>query len=172
MDLRQEQFTQLLLAVQPRLKVYIRAMVGDATAADDILQQTNLVLCRKSEQYAFGTDFGAWALKIAHFEVLKQRQRFVRSRLIFDEALAGSMAAAAAEELVDFDDQREALAHCLDELSEPHREMIRRRYALAESVEQLAAVLNRPAGSIRQTLYRIRQRLADCIRAKIAGEQP
>lgn len=168
MDRRQEQFTQLLLTVQPRLKVYIRAMVGDATAADDILQQTNLVLCRKSDQYAFGTDFGAWALKIAHYEVLKQRQRFVRSRVIFDESLAGSMAAAAVEELADFDDQREALAHCLDELSDTHREMIRRRYALAEGIAQLAAALKRPAGSIRQTLYRIRQRLAECIRARTA----
>ncbi|QNN24559.1 sigma-70 family RNA polymerase sigma factor [Planctomycetales bacterium ZRK34] len=168
MDQRQEQFTQHLLAVQPRLKVYIRAMVGDQTAADDILQQTNLVLCRKSDQYEFGTDFGAWALKIAHFEVLKQRQKFVRSRLIFDEALADSMASAAAEELVDLDDQQAALADCLGELSEPHREMIRRRYSLAEGVEQLAAALDRPAGSIRQTLYRIRQRLADCIRSRTA----
>lgn len=169
MDRREEQFTQLLLASQPRLKVYIRAMVGDRPAADDILQQTNLVLCRKSEQYASGTDFGAWAVKVAHFEVLKQRQRFVRSRLIFDESLAEAMADAAAAELRDFDDEQRALSNCLGELSPVHRELVRRRYGLAEGVEQVAQAVGRPVGSIRQTLYRIRQRLADCIRATVPG---
>lgn len=166
MDPRQEQFTQELLGTQPRLRVYIHAMVGNRPAVDDILQQTNLVLCRKSDQYEPGTNFAGWAMKIAHYEVLKQRQKFARSRLVFDESLAEAMAETASEQLGELDGRRDALRRCLEQLSETNRDLIHRRYTLNESIDTIGESLGRPSGSIRQTLYRVRTRLAECIRGE------
>ena len=44
-----------------------------------------------------------------------------------------------------------------------HRDLLTRRYTDNDSITAIAASTDRPVGSIRQTLYRIRQQLADCI---------
>ena len=39
--------------------------------AEDVLQEANLVLWRKFDQYQEGTNFFAWACQIIRYEVLK-----------------------------------------------------------------------------------------------------
>jgi DNA-directed RNA polymerase specialized sigma24 family protein len=43
------------------------------------------------------------------------------------------------------------------------------RYAEGRSAQQIAATLQRPVGSIRQTLYRIRQQLRSCLEPFMQG---
>jgi len=69
-----EYFARLITACQSRLYAYICAMVPDAEKAHDILQQANLVMLRKSDQYSRDQDFVAWACKVAYYEVLAARR--------------------------------------------------------------------------------------------------
>ena len=72
---RGDEFIVHLTACQNRLYAYVFSLLPDRERRRDVLQETNLVLWRKSDQFMAGTDFGAWACKVAYFEVLAERRR-------------------------------------------------------------------------------------------------
>lgn len=71
-----EAFVQLLTAEQLRLLHYIAKLLGDPNEAQNVLQETNLVLWRKSGEFQAGTNFSAWAHNVAYWQV----RAFVRDR--------------------------------------------------------------------------------------------
>jgi len=62
-----------------------------------------------------------------------------------------------------FDRRQERLTGCLEKLTPQHREMIRRRYAEGRSLQDLAAERGMTANAMMQALFRIRQRLMQCV---------
>jgi len=67
---RNTEFVQLLTAHQRSLYLYIITLLPNPADVDDVLQSTNMVLWSKADEFVPGTDFGAWARRVAHFEVL------------------------------------------------------------------------------------------------------
>ena len=57
-----------------------------------MLQETNMVLWCDSAKFQPGTDFRAWAYRVAYFQVLAQRRKRGRDRLSFDESLLKDIA--------------------------------------------------------------------------------
>src|SRR4051812_12731478 len=94
---RTEAIVQLLTEHQQKLYVYILSLLGNPTDADEVLQNTNLVLWRKAADFHFGTCFSAWACRLAYYEVLAFRKQRGRSRLNFNQELLDTL----AEEAVD-----------------------------------------------------------------------
>lgn len=166
----EEPFIQLLTSHQSKLRAFIHALETDWHRAEDILQETNAVLWRKADEFTLGTNFKAWAFAIAHNQVRLSRLRLSRERQKFSDATFDQLAADAVEAFADLDDRRAALAGCFAKLSDAQRDLLTRRYTDNESVARIAASTDRPAGSIRQTLYRIRQQLADCINRTLRRE--
>ncbi|MBI1367490.1 MAG: sigma-70 family RNA polymerase sigma factor [Planctomycetes bacterium] len=160
---RMEQVVQLLLTHQTRMRAYIRALVPERAGAEDVLQETNMVLWRKAAEFTPGTEFMAWALTAARFQALAWRQKQRRDRLVFDEALMNDLADAAGREAESHDDRAEALRGCLAKLPAAQRDLLAARYAADGSPEAIARQMGRPVGSIRQTLYRIRAALLACV---------
>src|SRR5690606_10177722 len=97
------------------------------------------VLWRKSEQFEPGSNFHAWAFAIAHQQARLARLRYGRDRHRFDDQVADTIAAEAAEQLADLDDRRMALVQCFATLSDDQRDLLRRRYAANEPVTEIAA---------------------------------
>ncbi len=64
------EFIQLLTSNQSRLFAYTLSMLGDRQQAQDVMQETNMILWRKADQFRLGTNFGAWMLKVAYFQVV------------------------------------------------------------------------------------------------------
>ena len=60
---REEQIVQQIAACQDQLFAYILTLVPHRDVARDILQETNLVLWRRREEFVPGTSFVAWASK-------------------------------------------------------------------------------------------------------------
>lgn len=167
-----ERFVQLLTGCQPRLRAYIAMLLGDPAAADDVLQETNLVLWKKAAEFAAGSDFGAWACTVARFQVLAYLRDARRDRLVFDESLVEVLVGDAEAESIDIERQLAALRQCLEKLSGARRELIRGRYTLDQSIQQLAAATGQTAGSVAMNLSRARKALFDCIRNRLAEESP
>ena len=86
-DVQTERFIRCLTEHQSRLLAYLVALLGDLHEARNVLQDTNLELWRKSEDFVEGTDFAAWSRRVAHFKVLAYLRDKRRDRLLFDEAL-------------------------------------------------------------------------------------
>jgi len=160
----------LIATHQTRLRGLVRCLLIRAADVDDVLQEVNTVLWEKSSDFQVGSDFWAWASQIARFKALNHLRKFSRDRLVFDERLLNELADLAEERLVHVDQRREALEQCLNSLPPAQRQLIDLRYVGGHAVESIGAMIGRPQGSIRQTLYRVRQALLSCIQSKLQAE--
>jgi RNA polymerase sigma-70 factor, ECF subfamily len=163
-----DEFVQLFTRHQRRLFLYILAQIPNAVEAEEILQETNLVIWKKCDQFQPGTHFFAWSSRIARLEVLKWLERRQRDRSRFRPELVELIAAEALDDPGDHDERRKALATCLGKLSPRDRQLIERRYAPGASGKSLAEQLGRPANSVYQSLGRIRRALLECITRRLA----
>ena len=135
----------------------------DRNATDDLLQQTNIVLCEKAAEFKPGANFKAWAFRVAFLEVMKHRRTAGRDRLVFDETLLERLEAAVDQEDGHYEVRRKRLRSCLQRLRESQRRLILERYFGGRSVQQIAQDRNRTPNAISQLLFRARQNLADCV---------
>ncbi len=165
-----DEFVQLFTRWQRRLFLFILAQVPNATEAEEILQETNLVIWRKSFAYRPGTNFYAWVCRIAALEVLKHRDRRRKTGVPLSDRLVELVAREAEDNLESLEARRRALLVCLERLAPADRELIRRRYAPGQSGKTVAQTLGRPANSVYQSLSRIRRALFDCVKRRLAAE--
>ena len=80
-----ESFLVLVTGAQRALHAFILKLVPSLADADNILQETNLVLWSKQGEFRLGTDFLAWAFRIARYQVMAYRKRQSLDRLVFGE---------------------------------------------------------------------------------------
>jgi RNA polymerase sigma-70 factor (ECF subfamily) len=166
------EFVTQITRVQRQLHAFILSMVWNATEADDILQQTNLVLWEKSAEFDASRTFLPWAMQFAQWQALawlKSRLR-QQQRMVIDDDLAKLLADEAAVDERAFDARRNALASCLQKLRPEQRELIARRYEPEASVNALAAAGGVTAKAISDRLRRIHHALLECIQKTIAEE--
>ncbi len=164
MDKQQtEQYVGLILQVQPRIYAYILSLIADPVAAQDILQETNLVIWRKAEEFEPGTNFNAWAYRIALFQVKAARKRMMRDRLVFSDEMVNVLAPEAETQLEDIQERMNLLRRCMNLLTHKQQGLLEQRYTLGRTAGEIADELGRPVASIHQTLYRIRLALMDCV---------
>ena len=156
------EFSQLLTQSQRRLYAFILTLIPNRAEAEDILQETNLVLCRKAGEYDPDKHFLAWAFKIARFQTLAHLKTQSRSPLIFQEDLMEKLS-EDAENLEGFGSLQRSLALCLEKLTKRNRELIRIRYEKGLSVEEAAKNLGKPTGTVSMALYRLRAALWRCV---------
>lgn len=161
------EFIQLLTTSQSRIYAYILSLVFDADLADDILQQTNAVLWEKSQDFELGTNFVAWSFRIAYFQVLADRKRRQRDRLIFDDAAVSTLAAMSEQTDGRFELRQKHLRTCLEQLNERQRECVRRRYDANSSLDRIADAMGLKANAVKQLLFRARNALHRCVDAKL-----
>jgi RNA polymerase sigma-70 factor (ECF subfamily) len=166
-DVGTEQFIRCLTDHQSRLFIYLVSLLGDVNEARDVLQETNLVLWRRSADFAEGTDFTAWSRTIAHFQVLAYLRDKKRDRLVFDGELLQQLA-QRPQPAEDSEARHVALRHCLAELPDGPRLLISQRYRSGSSIRELARRLGKSEGALKVALSRIRKRLMDCIEKRLA----
>jgi RNA polymerase sigma-70 factor, ECF subfamily len=158
-----DEFVVLITGVQARLYAYVLSLLGDPHQAADVVQETNLVLWRKANEYTPGTEFAAWACRVAHFQVLAFRQKMGRDRLVFDDLLLADLAERAAGRSDTFDARLKVLYDCMKRLSERQRGLFRHHYADGQSIRDMAAAGGETTGAITQAMFRARLTLLKCI---------
>ena len=118
-------FIDLFSQHQRQLHLYVLSLVFEAADAYDILQDTNLVLWEKFDSYQLGTNFLAWARKIAFHRVLRFREAKTKRMTSLDphvlESLASTTSGQALEVLTA---RQDALEGCLDKLRQEDRKLI------------------------------------------------
>jgi RNA polymerase sigma-70 factor (ECF subfamily) len=165
-----EEFIELLTGAQSPVFGYIMSLCHDHTRAQDILQETNLTIWRKAEDYEAGTNFTAWACRIAYFHVLNHRRKHSREQLVFDEEVFDYLAERQERRSEDADARLRALRRCVAELPPKQRELIDRRYEPGASVKAIADEDGSTEGAISQALFRIRAALQKCVERRVAAE--
>ena len=167
---RHDEFTRLFLSCEPRIFAFIRSLVLSRADADDVLQETALVLWEKFDQFEAGTHFDRWAFRIAHFQVMYHRQRKTRDRLRFGDKLVEQLGEDMMAETQQFEATQEALAQCLGKLPAPDHDLIRQRYQGDTTNRHLARDSGRSESAISRALNRIYLKLLLCIEGTLARD--
>ena len=120
------QFVTEITRCQRQLHAFVLSMIWQPAEADDVLQETNLVLWQKAVEFDDSRPFLPWAMRFAQVQAMAHlsRRRRQEDRLIVDDALAKIMADEAAYEEPLFEARRRALADCLQKLPARHRELV------------------------------------------------
>ena len=167
---RNKQLMLLMTQHQRRIFAYIYTLVPDRHHAEDLLQETSLVICEKFNEFELGTDFVAWACQIAWWRVRAAQQKFARSKVLFDQELLEAVAQTAAELSDELSERHVALELCLHKLPPRDREMILLRYEPGCGVEEAARRAGRSMDAAYKALNRIRKLLFDCVTHQLAAK--
>lgn len=165
-----EHFVQQLTENQNRIYGYVFSLLGDHHRAADVVQETNLVLWRKIDEFDFARPFLPWAFAIARFQVLAAIRDQKRDRLLLDAELVVMLASDIETAASQMDAFRESLRPCLKSLTRQNREMIEHRYFESASVATIAESAGRTVGAVKVALMRVRRHLADCVEKRLAAE--
>lgn len=153
---------------QMQTHAYIRTLVADRAATEDILQETAAVAWRKFDLFEPGTRFDQWVYRIAHNQVLYYARKRRRDLLMFGDELLEQIAEESAAESSASNDYLHALESCLQKLAEHDRRLVRKRYAAGATNRSVSQEVGRSESAISRALNRIQLALLHCIHAALA----
>jgi RNA polymerase sigma-70 factor (ECF subfamily) len=165
-----DEFIAQFVRAQRRIYSYICTLLPNASDADEVFQQTSLILWRDRDQFCPDGDFVRWGCGIAHNRV----RNFLRLRrhrdTYFTEALIDELSEKrlAGDDL--FAQRSQALKQCLQKLPENQREMVHLCYEESGSMKSVAERLSISTTSLYTRLHRIRIALLECIQKTLRGE--
>ena len=165
-----ESFLSLLDHHQWSIRRFVAALVPPSEA-DDVLQNTYLVLWREFERFQPGTNFPAWATTIACNQVYAWRKRRRRDRLVFDSELHCLMAAELANGDDIWAERAAVLAGCIARIPPRHRELVRLRYDEGHAIGEIATRMNSTADAVYRMLSRIREELRVAVATELAHRE-
>jgi RNA polymerase sigma-70 factor len=163
-------FEILVRENQTMLMTYLRAVVRDQSVIDDLFQETMLIAWQKLDEYDHSRPFGPWLrgiaakLIMAHFR--KAKSDFIALEDETLEYLSRQLQHISERPGDTWDEKIAALTHCIEALSELHRQAIKLRYLEDNSVSKIAAVSETSVETIKKRLQRARAELLDCLRRK------
>ncbi|MEM9365421.1 MAG: sigma-70 family RNA polymerase sigma factor [Planctomycetota bacterium] len=159
---------RLISQHQAVLLAYILTLHPNRGEADDILQETNVVLWQKVGEFRMGSNFKAWAFRIAYLQTLAHLKRGTRGDWLgFSTELIETLSRDADSGLTDFEQRHAALRTCLAKLPDKDRTIIRGHYEQRLALSDLSVEVGRSVGALKQVLFRVRRSLRSCIEAKL-----
>jgi RNA polymerase sigma-70 factor, ECF subfamily len=165
-------FLPLFIRFERRIYSYIFTLVPRRADADDLLQETSLVMWDKFDVASPPNDFLAWGRRIAYHKVLdfykKSRRSQARLSQIFLERISES--ASEAGTTLQVEDRREALAACVEKLSPRGRELLTHRFAEGATTQTVAERVGLSVEAAYKALSKVRQLLFDCVQKRILRE--
>jgi RNA polymerase sigma-70 factor, ECF subfamily len=170
-DLDREEFARLFSRNARRIYGFIMTLVFNHHDAEEVFQNTNVILWNKFADFQPGSNFFAWASRIAYYEVLSLMKQQRRSRAFSDEAL--ELLANEAVALSDQSAERyEALEECLARLNQPDRALLQERYYYQRPPKQIAAGQSKSVHAIYRALNRIHNVLLNCVERSMKADTP
>ena len=161
---------RLISQHQPAIFAYILTLHPSRNEANDVLQETNVVIWEKLGTFREGSNFKAWAFRIAYLQLLAHFKRKKRGRWLgFSSDLVDTLASEAEPLLEDFEDRHRALRGCIEKLTEADRDILASHYESDLPLSAVAARLGRSIGAMKQVLHRVRRTLRTCVEKQLSS---
>jgi RNA polymerase sigma-70 factor len=163
-------FEILVRENQAMLMTYLRAVVRDRSAVDDLFQETMLITWQKLDEYDRSRPFGPWLrgiaakLVMAHFRKTKSDIPAFEEETL--EYLSQQLQHICERPGDTWDEKIAALTHCIEALSEHYRQAIRMRYFEQTPASEIAVVSKTSVENVKKRLQRARSDLLECLRRK------
>src|SRR4029450_1024577 len=128
-------FTEIVERYSPRLRYYLRKMLGHSASVDDVLQEVWLGVLRGLPKLTDTMAFSAWIYRVArNHSAIAWRKHDQDSRVV-----AEFEARVESEDESEFDAEDAARVHAaLDELAQERREVLVLRFLENMSYEDMA----------------------------------
>jgi RNA polymerase sigma-70 factor (ECF subfamily) len=153
---------QDLVAAIPRLRRYARVLTGEATRADDLVQETLARAWEKRRLWTAGTDLRAWLFTIMHNVFVNQRA--LARREAGNVSLDGDDDGNTAWQ-IPVRATQQTRVELIEVLREVARLPVDQRAVLVLAAveemryEEIAAALSIPVGTVMSRLSRAREKL-------------
>ncbi|MBA4388310.1 MAG: hypothetical protein C0404_10040 [Verrucomicrobia bacterium] len=163
------EFLERYLGVQQSVYAYIRGAGFGVADADDLAQEVAVALWKSYDAYDPAKSFEGWAIGVAR-NVIRNKRRYdrVRGDTIVDtdicQQIGDLVAETVSKEKDVFDEEREKLEHCMKNLPDRSRELLRLRYYTGLDLGQIARSVRSTYGAVNITLSRARSMLIDCVK--------
>jgi len=165
-------FMEQVRREQAGLRAFIRSLGMRAEVVDDVAQEAFLAAYRKLQTFERGTNFGAWLRTIARFLVSKELRKEDRRSRVLGQHVAEvlAMSGTASEHFDEAPERAAALKECLSQLPEKSRRLVQQRYFENLAPAGIASQQGRTANEIRQSLFRLRAALHECITKRLEAQ--
>ncbi len=168
----QPSIDQQLSRLQPELRRFVGSLLANPSDVDDVLQEVNLTVWAKRDEFEEGTNFRAWAFKIARFKALASHRDTIRSRLsLFGDDLGNRIESLMISDPGFTDERTEALQACLSQLTSNQVELLEARYARESTLVQLAQKKGISADSAHKAISRLRIQLRQCVEKRLQSDR-
>jgi RNA polymerase sigma-70 factor (ECF subfamily) len=173
-DDKRDRVIKAALDCRTELMAYARSLLSNYAAADDVLQETLLVVFKKFDQFQEGTSMLAWCRSIVRIEVLRAKQRHHRERTLAERLLDDAIDAAfdefqTARRHDDVESWRDALRGCLGRTPQRGQSVLRARFADELSYQQIGDQLEMTIEAVRKTLFRLKRQVRSCVETSLGA---
>lgn len=155
------------------LLVYLRSVVRDPAAVDDLYQETMIVAWRNLERFDRARPFGPWLRGIAGKLVLAYRRKSAAAMFVCDqkvlEVIDAQLGVIANQTGDTLDEKVALLRACVASLPEHYRSVIHERYQQDDAIptQSLAEKLSLTLETFKKRLQRARAMLLECMERKL-----
>jgi RNA polymerase sigma-70 factor (ECF subfamily) len=167
---KNKHFLRLFLQNQRGLYAYVLTLLPNRADADDVLQETSLVMWDKFDAEGPPSDFLAWGRRIAYHKVLDLYKKTQRARTHLSRIFVERIAQSASNEAERLEERRSALAACIEKLAPRDRDLLNRRFADGATTASTSEQLGRSVEAVYKALAKVRRSLFDCIEESLARE--
>ncbi len=163
-------FAELVKRFEGRLYNFLYRRTGSTHDAEDLAQDAFVRAWQRIDQYNPQWQFSTWLFTIAHRLAITHHQRRRRERGTCNDRDIATVERDDPARIVADRDQCDLLWETADRiLNKSQRTVLWLRYAEELSNKEIAAVMGRSQISVRVTLFRAREALADHARAPVSG---
>jgi RNA polymerase sigma-70 factor (ECF subfamily) len=166
-------FRELYRAFSRRLYAYVLRQLGDPAQAEEIVADTLYEIWKAPARFRGDSQFSTWLIGIARNKVLMafRSRKSDRPHEDIDE-VAETVASedAGAFDLLAQRQRRDGVRHCMDRLSEDHRECVHLVFYEGYSLAEVAQVQSCPEGTVKTRLFHARQKLKKCLAMMLQRE--
>ncbi|MCU0918019.1 MAG: sigma-70 family RNA polymerase sigma factor [Planctomycetes bacterium] len=165
------EFLRLLMTSQRRIYAFILTMVPNHGDAEDLFQETVLLMWSRFDSFTPGTSFTAWGCAIARYQILSVRKRHSTRGILFSQAAVELLQSESERFIEQTDVRMQALRHCLDKLGAKDYELIRLRYRDEVAIQSIAQQMGHSVQAIYKRLVRIHDALLRCVGKSLREEE-
>jgi len=150
-----------------------RAITRDAALAEDAAQEAFVRAFRAIRRFRPGEPFYPWLYRILRNACLTALKRRGRPAPSLDAEGAPPPAAPPVDPAATLarEELRAAVRDSMEELSEPHREILHLAHFEGLSYKEIAACLQIPIGTVMSRLWAARQALRKVLAPRMAGHE-
>ena len=162
-------FEELYRRYQPRLDSFFRQRIRDAQAAQELVQETMLVVWNRATTFNGSSRASTWILGIGYHKLLEWSRKERKAKDLFlteadqeSEQLPGDPQADASRK-VGREDLMNEVRQALQGLTAEHRTVIELTFQQGLSYNEIAEIMNTNAGTVKSRMFYAKQKLKEIL---------